>query len=160
MQSAEDVEIGTYLQLGDQLNIDSFMDMSELLLPAVYALLHYGKVVYIGQSKKPLGRIHNHKALWAKKKAPWLKGSSASIRGVLFDEFWVRPCRVEELDQIEGDMILKYKPRHNIQGGKYTTIPPEMQNIVARIVLSKGAVKATVKQVREETGSRIERRGF
>lgn len=156
MRDPTDAEIGAYFELGDELNMDSFVDMSEMLLPAIYALLHHGKVVYIGQSVKPLGRIHNHKVLWAKKKAPWLKGSSASVRGVLFDEFWLRPCRIEELDQVEGDMILKYKPKHNIQAGKYTTVPPEMQNIVERIV----AAKLGVVQPRTETGPRIERRGF
>ena len=38
----------------------------------------------------------------------------ASMRGVLFDQVFVLPCRVEDLDRIERGMIDLYKPRYNI----------------------------------------------
>jgi hypothetical protein len=38
-----------------------------------------------------------------------------SLRGVLFDQVFVLPCRVEDLDRLERAMIDLYKPRFNVR---------------------------------------------
>ena len=93
--------------------LDGFVDVSVMLMPGVYALVRNGVVVYVGQSKRPLARISTHKSNWGRKAMPaWMP---ASLRGVLFDEVHVLPCRLEELDRVEAAMIELYKPRYNIR---------------------------------------------
>ncbi len=146
-------------ELYDRMGDDDFEDATVMLMPAVYALMHHGVIVYIGQSKKPLTRIYAHRIKWGKRKTPWLRAESQA-KGMLFDEIWVKPCRVEDLDQIEGDMILKYKPRHNLRAGKYTTIPLEAQDLVARIV-ARNMMKAKEEPIPAHMEQvRISRRGF
>jgi hypothetical protein len=91
--------------------LEGFVNVSTLLKPGVYALLREGVVVYIGQSTKPLHRIYAHRSLANRKKpVDWLP-----IKGVVFDEIHVLPCRVEDLDVIERAMIDLYKPKYNIK---------------------------------------------
>lgn len=93
--------------------LDGFVDVSVMLMPGVYALVRGGVVVYVGQSKRPLARVATHKSNWGRKAMPaWMP---ASLRGVLFDEVHVLPCRLEELDRAEAAMIELYKPRYNIR---------------------------------------------
>jgi len=94
--------------------LEGFVDVSVISRPGVYALVHAGVVVYIGQaSKAPMARITAHRSNWGKKRLPaWMP---ASLRGVLFDEVHVLPCRVEMLDEVEAAMIDLYKPRYNIK---------------------------------------------
>lgn len=87
------------------------MNVSVMLRPGVYALVKDGVVVYVGQSVKPLSRIEAHRSLWGRKKAPgWLP-----IRGILFDEVHVLPCRPEQLDEVERALIDLYKPKFNVK---------------------------------------------
>jgi hypothetical protein len=91
--------------------LEGFVNVSTLLKPGVYALLKDGVVVYIGQSVRPLARVEAHRSLWGRKKAPgWLP-----IRGILFDEVHVLPCRVEQLDEAERTLIDLYKPKFNVK---------------------------------------------
>lgn len=91
--------------------LEGFVNLSAALKPGVYALLREGVVVYIGQSRKPLSRIEAHRSLWGRKKAPgWLP-----IRGILFDEVHVMPCRLEQLDEVERALIDLYKPKFNVK---------------------------------------------
>jgi hypothetical protein len=84
-----------------------------MLKPAVYALLRDSVVVYVGQSKKPLSRIEAHRSNWGRKSTPaWMP---ASLRGVLFDQVYILPTLVEDLDRVEKAMIELYKPRYNIK---------------------------------------------
>lgn len=93
--------------------LGGFIDVSATLLPGVYALVRNGVVVYVGQSKRPLLRISAHKSNWGRKALPaWMP---TSLRGVLFDEVHILPCRVEDLDRVEAAMIELYKPRYNIR---------------------------------------------
>lgn len=147
------MEYGAHETL-DRLGDDDFESWPGILMPAIYALVYKRNVVYIGQSKKPLGRIYTHRNMWGKRKHPW--GVQSSAKGILFDDVWVRPCLVEELDQIEREMIEKYRPSHNIRMNKFTTVPPEMQNLIERIITSKGKTVAP----KPSASPRIERRGF
>lgn len=94
--------------------LPGFVDVTVIARPGVYALVSQGVVVYIGQaSKAPMARISAHRSNWGKKRLPaWMP---ASLRGVLFDEVHVLPCRVEDLDEVEAAMIDLYKPRYNIK---------------------------------------------
>ena len=47
---------------------DDFHEVSPILSCGVYALVHRGVIVYIGQSKVMLGRIGNHRAQWGRKR--------------------------------------------------------------------------------------------
>lgn len=144
----------------DRLGEDDFEDVSTMLMPAIYALLHKGIIVYIGQSKKPLTRIYTHRNLWGRRNQTKGWRVSPSTKGMLFDQIWVRPCRVEELNQLEGDMILKYKPRYNVNAGKYTTIPLEAQNIVERIVAQRATQNNVPIVTTHAPIVRVDRRGF
>lgn len=148
------VVYGAYETL-DRLGDDEFDFCPHLLSPGVYALLHNRIVVYIGQSMKPLTRIYTHRNMWGKKRRTMI-GNNPTVRGILFDDVWIRPCLVEELDEVEIAMIKKYKPLYNIHHNKLTTVPPEMQNLVERIVASKGKIYTT----KSDNSPRIERRGF
>lgn len=92
--------------------LEGFINVSAILRCGIYALVREGAIVYIGQSKKPLGRIAAHRSQWGRKsQAPaWLP-----IKGILFDEIHVLPCRVEDLDRLERALIDLYKPRYNVK---------------------------------------------
>lgn len=94
--------------------LEGFVDASVILRPAVYALVRGGVVVYIGQaSKAAIARIEAHRSNWGRKRVPaWMP---ASLRGVLFDQVFVLPCRVDDLDEVEAKLINLYKPRYNIR---------------------------------------------
>jgi excinuclease UvrABC nuclease subunit len=90
--------------------LEGFINTSAMLKPGVYALVREGVVVYVGQSKKPLSRVEAHRSLGSRKSAApgWLP-----IKGIIFDEVHVLPCRIEDLDRVERAMIDLYKPRFN-----------------------------------------------
>ena len=93
------------------LALDGFVEVSPMLQCAVYALAKDGVVIYVGQSKKPLARIAAHRAQLGRKSTPdWMP-----IRGVAFDQIFLRPCRSEELNALEAEMINLYKPRLNVR---------------------------------------------
>lgn len=91
--------------------LEGFVNVSAMLRPGVYALVKDGVVVYVGQSVRPLARVEAHRSLWGRKRAPgWLP-----IRGILFDEVHVMPCRVEQLNEVERALIDLYKPKFNVK---------------------------------------------
>lgn len=92
--------------------IEGFIEVTTILRCGVYALVRDGAVVYVGQSKRMLSRIEAHRSQWARStKAPdWLP-----IKGILFDQVFIRPCRVEDLNTIERQLIDLYKPRFNVK---------------------------------------------
>lgn len=95
------------------LALDGFIEVSPLLTCGVYALAKEGVVIYVGQSKKMLARIAAHRSNWGRKSTPaWMP---ASCRGMLFDQIFIRPCRVEDLNRLEAEMINLYKPRYNVR---------------------------------------------
>lgn len=102
--------VGSGDDAGGGVVIEGFVEVSAILRAGVYALVRDGAVVYVGKSKRMLARIEAHRSLWGRRSAPWLP-----IKGVLFDEIHVMPCRVEDLDRIERAMIDLYKPKFNIK---------------------------------------------
>ncbi len=100
------------------MRLEGFTDISDSLRCGVYALCAKGTVIYVGKSKKMLGRINSHRQAWADKRRgkaeSWI-ADRLGIPGLLFDQVWVRPCRPDEIDALESDMINLYKPRYNTQ---------------------------------------------
>ena len=93
--------------------LEGFVEVTPILRAGVYALVRDGVVVYVGQGKKMVARVEAHRSNWGRKSVPaWMP---VSLRGVLFDQVFVFPCRVEDLDQIEAAMIDLYKPKFNIK---------------------------------------------
>jgi hypothetical protein len=109
--------------------LEGFVDVSVILRPAVYALVRNGVVVYIGQaSKAAIARVEAHRSNWGRKRVPaWMP---VSLRGVLFDQIFVFPCKVDDLDAVEVAMINLYKPRYNIQSK--TPNPPSILPLLAK----------------------------
>lgn len=92
--------------------LEDFIEVTPILRPGVYVLVKEGAVVYVGQaSKHMMTRIESHRSLSRRKAVPgWLP-----IRAVHFDQIFVLPCRIEDLDRIERAMIDLYKPRYNVR---------------------------------------------
>lgn len=126
-----------------------FIDVSQVLRGGVYLLAHQGVVVYVGKAQVMLGRIYSHRVKWGTKSR---KPITAAIpaKGMLFDQVFVRPCSSAEIDELEARLVDQYRPRYNTQ--LKFCVPPELTDLVARIVARGGAVVAPP--------SRINRRGF
>lgn len=98
--------------VGDMM-LEDFVDVSVLLGPGVYALVRRGVVIYVGKSKSVYQRVYAHRttaqrAARGKPIPTWLP-----IKGFVFDQVFVRPCALADLDACEAEMIERYKPRFN-----------------------------------------------
>jgi len=93
--------------------LDGFTDGSVLLRAGVYALLWRGLVVYVGQSKCLLSRLAAHRSNMGRK-GPAPSWAPLSMRRMQFDEFQYLPCAPDDLDDIEVEMINRYRPRYNV----------------------------------------------
>jgi excinuclease UvrABC nuclease subunit len=103
---------GWVVKMEDYAVLEGFVEVTPILRAGVYALVRDGRVVYVGKGKRMLPRVEAHRGNWGRKSVPaWMP---VSMRGVLFDQVFVMPCRVEDLDRIERAMIDLYKPRYNI----------------------------------------------
>lgn len=129
--------------------MEGFVDVSLVLRRGVYILLHQGVVMYVGQASLMLGRVYRHRVAWGSKKRKPITGVIPA-KGMLFDQIMIRPCQLHEANELEAKLIDQYKPRYNTQL-KYG-MPPELSDLVARIVNRGGAV--------QPARPRIERRGF
>ena len=74
-----------------------FVPMLAIVSPTVYLLSYEGEVVYVGQSKTPYQRIHQHKD----KK---------------FDHVRFLPCKLRRMSYWEKVLIKRYKPHYNRTG--------------------------------------------
>ena len=97
-------------------------DAGFLLESGCYALVKNGVVVYVGQSREVLGRVYSHKH-------PRDRRSR-----VMFDGIWIWPCRVEELDRLEAELIARYNPRRNVRKPKKI---PELAEVFVGMVEPK-----------------------
>lgn len=98
------------------MHLDGFVDISPVLRAGVYALGFHGQIVYVGKSKSMYSRVYSHRNQWnnarrGKAGPSWLP---ASVKAILFDEVYIRPCSLEALDALEREMIDRYKPKYNI----------------------------------------------
>ena len=103
------------MQGGSGLASDGFQEISAIMRSGVYILAFKSEVVYVGQSKSMYSRIYTHRNLWnqsrrGKQHPSWLPNS---VKGILFDEVWIRPVHVDQLDAVERELIAKHRPKHN-----------------------------------------------
>lgn len=96
------------------MELEGFTDISASLRSGVYALIAKGQVIYVGKSKAMIGRINAHRKKWIDKRRKVPGADWIPIPGLLFDEIHIRPCRLEDLDRLEVEMINRYKPKYNI----------------------------------------------
>lgn len=118
------------------MELEGFVRVGEILKSGIYALVRKGSVVYIGKSKTMLGRIYSHRTLWGatqkgRKTPSWLP------KGMLFDDVWVRPCPVSQLDELEREMINIYNPKNNVNLKKGTIIGVDIASVVAGILAGR-----------------------
>lgn len=103
------------------MDLPGFNNASTFLQSGVYALVHLGRVVYIGKAKAMIVRVATHRSNARRHVPVWLKDTA---KGIVFDEVHIQPCHVDLLDELEYAMINLYKPRYNTQlkhNGKSTT---------------------------------------
>ena len=129
--------------------MDGFVDVSLVLRQGVYILLHQGVVVYVGKAKVMLGRVYSHRVKWGSKSRKPVTGSIPA-KGMLFDQVMIRPCFSTDIDALEAELIARHRPRYNTQ--LKSSIPPELNGLVARIVAGRGGIAPA--------SPRLERRGF
>lgn len=92
------------------MELQGFTNVTAALTSGVYALVHQGKVVYIGQAKAMLVRICTHRSNARKKVPSWLP---ATAKGIIFDEVHIQPCHPDRIDDLEHALISFYKPKMN-----------------------------------------------
>jgi len=93
---------------------EGFVNYSALLHCAVYMLVRRKVVVYVGKSKSLSRRLHEHCVRRGKAPAKKSYYGTSEYNGVMFDQIFVRPCMMAELDTIEVVMIKKYQPKYNV----------------------------------------------
>ena len=107
------------------MQLDDFTDVSTLLRSGVYALCKRGVVIYVGKAKGLYSRIYTHKH-FANRGAKGLKVPDwLPVKGIQFDEVFIRPCHVDDLARLEAEMINLYKPRYNqsLKNGLKVALP-------------------------------------
>ncbi len=123
------------------MELEGFTAIGQILRSGIYALVYRREVVYVGQSKTMLIRIYTHRNAWGDKRQGKRRQtpSWSPVKGILFDDVWVRPVAVDQLDAVEREMIAKYRPRYNQK--LVPKIPlPELQ--IGNIVIGRTAVRA------------------
>ena len=98
------------------MRLDGFSEVSEILRSGIYVLVAKGVPIYVGKSKAMIARIGAHRRAWIdKRKGQAWTTEVLGIPGLKFDEIHIRPVPLHLLDQVEREMIDRYKPRYNTQ---------------------------------------------
>jgi excinuclease UvrABC nuclease subunit len=93
--------------------LTDFTDISSILRAGVYALCKRGVVIYVGKSKSLYARIYTHRH-FANRGAKGLRVPDwLPVKGIQFDQVFIRPCHLDDLDRLEAEMVNRYKPRYN-----------------------------------------------
>lgn len=90
-----------------------FVEVSGVLLSGVYALVSKGQVIYVGQSKSLYQRIYAHRTRARRiakgdRLPDWI-----TAKAFVFDQVFIRPCPLDQLNALEAEMINRYKPKFN-----------------------------------------------
>ena len=102
-----------------QIQLEGFAEVSPILKAGVYALVKNGVVIYVGKSRQVYARLYAHRSTAGRAARAKLNGKPSPIptwlpaKGFVFDQVFVRPCTLDQLDSLERDMINLYKPRYN-----------------------------------------------
>jgi excinuclease UvrABC nuclease subunit len=102
-----------------------FADVTAIRRSGVYVLLSRGEVVYVGQSVKLYARLATHIVRRGKD-----RGKRSRVPSIRFDQIWVRHCEVEELDEVEADLIERYRPEYNVRGVPKVPLDVLIQGLV------------------------------
>ena len=92
-----------------------FVEVSGVLLSGVYALVSKGTVIYVGQSKSLYQRIYAHRTRARRIEKGQKLPDWISARAFVFDQVFIRPAPLDQLDQLEQEAIERYKPKFNVQ---------------------------------------------
>lgn len=127
------------------MELEGFLEVSGLLHCVVYALVYRREVVYVGQSRRPLARLDAHAV--GRSRVGFRKNGGPKV-GFRFDQVFIRPCMLAELDALETEMIAKYRPKHNQK-----KLPPasaeEMNLLIAAVLAqSRGSAPSPLPQPR------------
>lgn len=93
--------------------MEGLIDCSPMMQGGVYVLVHHREIVYIGKAKNFLARIYTHRSVWSRQRkgdkiAAWLP-----VKGIIFDQIFLRSCRPELADGIERELIGLHNPKYN-----------------------------------------------
>lgn len=124
-----------------QVALEGFVEVSPILRSGVYALCAKGVVIYVGKSRAMIARINTHRRAWIDKRKgakSWLT-DSLGIPALLFDEIHIRPCPPHKLDEVEREMINRYKPRYNVQLKTPEKVKVPISLTVSGVVLALNA---------------------
>jgi len=136
------------------MHLEGFKPIGEILQAGVYALIWGGKVVYIGKSRRMLVRIYTHRNNWGKNHKKWTGLNWTKVKGILFDDVHIMPCRLEVLDQLEEEMIKLYRPKYNV----HLKGPTEPVMVTEPFALQIGGVSLTLGAKPKSEPTLIERR--
>ena len=119
--------------------MNAFLSFKALLHCGVYALVRRGEVVYVGKSKKLWIRLYTH-CNGRGKMLPLPVGYNTQKRGINFDDIWVWPCMLGQLDTLEVHLIQKYVPRYNVKDKPMPVlpIPFEIRELLKQMVTITG----------------------
>ena len=93
-------------------DLPGFTRLKEILGPGIYALSYKGEIVYIGKSNHILRRVYEHRSAYYLSKQRRAR-TYPPKKVMLFDDFSIKACRVEDLDKLERELIAKYRPKYN-----------------------------------------------
>ncbi len=115
--------------------MNAVLSFKALLHCGVYALVRRGEVVYVGKTKKLWVRLYNH----CNERGKVLPKRSG-VKGLGFDDIWVWPCMLGQLDTLEVHLIQKYVPKHNVKDkpNPVIPIPDEIKALLAHVVTITG----------------------
>lgn len=122
------------------MKLEGFTEVGDILRGGVYALCAKGVVIYVGKSKSMIARINAHRRAWIdrRKKESWLT-EKLGIPGLRFDEIHILPCPAHLIDQVEAEMINKYKPHYNVQLKNSQKVSAPINLVVKGVALSLNA---------------------
>jgi hypothetical protein len=113
---------------------DGFVDITQVLQPAIYALVYEGQIVYIGKSNMPCVRLGQH-AVGPLKAIPTPFKKAKVVRGykMKFDSVWILPCPTVDLHSVERALIEHHTPKYNIRYNK-TNLDISFDQLLATII--------------------------
>lgn len=121
------------------MQLEGFQEVSAVIRSGVYVLCAKGVPIYVGKSRAMIARINTHRRAWIDKrkgaKASWLT-DSLGIPALLFDEIHIRPVPPHLLDEVEREMIDRFKPRYNTQLKSSEKIQAPISLTISGVVLA------------------------
>jgi len=110
-----------------------------LLHCGCYALVRKGEVVYVGMTRRLWVRLYAHCNARGKPLTQKV-GQNRKGNGIGFDDIWVWPCMLGQLDVLEVHLIRKYTPKYNVKDKPVPIlpIPDDIKALLANVVTITG----------------------